>query len=352
MNIKTGFTLTRSLSAIAAICCLLGFTAIAQTDSGKPLNAASLGALVAELKGVVSRSGPDAEEVAAISARWDARTDLRGKTRQKTIDLLYQDVKAVVKDSGVLYQVYSMFAFYKRIPDEPTQVELDKPNPAVPKSATVKTLVDLTFRMHPYVGIEEQIASLPGPANLKASIEEDRKNRIEGFEEALKVNKKLTADQKTFVRANYDQLIKIADKVTEDAITRNFKTEQWIKEGLQKSYTKLKPHELNELIVYFQSADGQPVLKYIRLSQMEQLITGNGGTLNFTEADKAEHDKFIATPLGKKFIAAYLKDAIAYEQSKENAVRSTIPNADGFAIYEPANLNKLFNKFVTDNYSK
>ena len=85
---------------------------------------------------------------------------------------------------------------------------------------------------------------------------------------------------------------------------------------------------------------------------MAQLITGKGGKLDFTEADKAEHDKFAATPLGKKFIAAYLKEAIAYEQSKENAVRSGNPNADGFAIYKPENLNKFFNKFVAENYKK
>jgi hypothetical protein len=207
--------------------------------------------------------------------------------------------------------------------------------------------------MHPYVGIEEQIATLPGSADVKAGIEEDRKNRIAGFDAALKVNNKLTPEQKSFVRANYDQLIKIADKITEDAINKNFPTERWIKEGLQKSYTaKFTLSELNDLIVYFQGADGQPVLKYIRISQMAELITGNGGTLNFTEADKAEYDKFAATPLGKKFITAYIAEAEAYEKRQEEAVRTKIPDADGFAIYEPANLNKLFNKFVADNYKK
>ena len=85
---------------------------------------------------------------------------------------------------------------------------------------------------------------------------------------------------------------------------------------------------------------------------MAQLITGNGGKLDYTEADKAEHDKFVATPLGKKFIAAYITEAEAYEKRKEEAVRTKIPDADGFAIYEPENLNKLFNKFVAENYKK
>lgn len=330
---------------------LSSLAAQAQNNPDKPLDAKAVAALVGQLKEVVSRTSPD--DAAMIAEKWDARRDLVGKRKKEVINLLYGDAKSVIKDSGVLYQIYSIFSFYKTIPDEPPTAQLDKTNTPLPKSASVKTLIDLTFLMHPYVGIEEQLASLPGTKDVKAAEEEDRKNRIAGFDEALKVNKKLTPEQKSFVKANYDQLIKIADQITEDAIKKNFPTEQWIKEGLQKSYTaKFTQPELNQLIVYFQGADGQPVLKYIRISQMAQMITGNGGTLNFTKADKAEHDKFVATPLGKKFINAYLKEAVAYEQSKENAVRSANPNADGFAIYRPENLNKLFNKFVAENYKK
>ncbi len=350
---ETTITWTSLTAASVILCSVFGFTAMAQTDSGKPLDAKTLSALVEELKGVVSRTATEANEAARVGEKWNARRDLSGKTKKQVINLLYEDVKSVIKDSGTRYQIYSIFSFYKQIPDEPPSAQTQKTNGAMSKPASVKTLVDLTYRMHPYVGIEEQLASLPGSADVKAATEEDRKNRIEGFDEALKVNNKLTPAQKSFVRDNYDQLIKIADKITEDAINKNFPTEQWISEGLQKSYTrKFTLNELNNLIVYFQGADGQPVLKYIRISQMAQMITGNGGTLDFTEADKAEHDKFASTALGKKFIAAYLNETIAYEQLKENEVRSRIPNADGFAIYEPANLNKFLNKFVADNYKK
>ena len=68
--------------------------------------------------------------------------------------------------------------------------------------------------------------------------------------------------------------------------------------------------------------------------------------------DQAEHDGFVATPVGKRFENAYMHDTIAYEEAKENAVRASVPNADGFAIYRPANLNKLFDKFVAENYKK
>jgi hypothetical protein len=353
MNITSGINRIKLAAALTLMCSVFGLTAMAQTNPDKPLDAKAVAALVGELKEIVSRTSPDANDAAMVARKWDARQDLAGKTRKDVINLLYADAKSVIKDSGVLYQLYAMFSFYKTIPGEMQPVQLGETIAPSPKSASVKTLIELTYRMHPYVGIEEQLASLPGTKDIKAAEEEDRKNRIAGFDEALKVNNKLTPAQKSFVRANYDQLIKIADKITEDAIKTNFPTEQWIKEGLQKSYTsRFTQPELNMLIVYFQGADGQPVLKYIRISQMAQMITGNGGTLNFTAADKAEHDKFIATPLGKKFMTAYLREATDYEKSKVNAAMSKIPNADGFAIYEPENLNKLFNKFVADNYRK
>lgn len=344
---------TKLIVALAIVCSVFSFGAIAQTNPDKPLDAKSLAALIEELKEVVSKNTPDEKDAKLIGEIWDKRKDLGGKTKKEVINLLYGDVKSVIKNSGVLYQIYSIFSFYKTIPDESPSVQNQKTKGALSKPAAVKQLVELTFRMHHYVGIEEQIASLPGTEDIKAEEERVRKERIEGFDDALKVNNKLTPDQKSFVKANYDQLIKIADKITEAAIEKNFPTEQWIKEGLLKSYTaKFSLKELNELIAYFQGTSGQQVLKYVRLSNMAELITGNGGKLDYTEADKAEHDKFDATPLGKKFINAYLKEAIAYEKSKENAVRSANPNADGFAIYRPENLNKLFNKFVAENYKK
>jgi len=352
-TLKIGILPTKLIAALVFMCSVFSFSVAAQTDLDKPMDAKSLAALVTELKGVVSRTELDEKNAGLVAKKWDARRDLAGKTKKEVINLLFEDVKSVIQDSGIRYQIYSIFSFYKQIPTEPPSDLAQTTNVAMSKPASVNKLVDLTYRMHPYVGIEEQLASLPGSGDIKAATQEDRKNRIEGLDEALKVNNKLTSAQKSFVRANYDQIIKIADKITEDAIRTNFPTEQWIKQGLQKSYTsKFTQPEIDMLKVYFQGVDGQQFLKYVRLSRMAQMITGNGGTVNLTEADKAQHDKFAATPLGKKFNAAYLQEAIAYEESKENAVRSANPNADGFAIYRPENLNKLFNKFVAENYKK
>jgi hypothetical protein len=329
---------------------VFSISAIAQD---KPLTAKALAGLITDLKEVVSKNAPDETDARLIKAKWNARKDLTGKTKSAVIELLYDDVKSVIKDSGVQYQIYSIFSFYKTIPDEQFSKNIQKTKPATSKPVAVKQLVELTFRMHPYIGIEEMLSTLPGTKDIKAEEERVRKFRIEGFEEALKTNNKLTPEQKTFVRANYDQLIKIVDKITEDTINKNFPTEQWIKEGLQKSYTaKFTLKELNSLVTYFQGTAGQPVLKYIRQTKMAELIIGNGGKPDYTEQDKAEYEKFSATLTGKKFLHTFLDEAIEYQQNRENAVRSKTPNADGFAIYEPANLIKFFNKFVAENYKK
>jgi hypothetical protein len=205
--------------------------------------------------------------------------------------------------------------------------------------------------MHPYVGIDELVAALPGTKEVKAEEERVRQFRIEIFDDALRVNNKLTPDQKSFVKANYARLSESVDNIIDGIIQMNFPTEQWVKEGLQQSYTaKFSLSELTNLVAYFQGTAGRQVLKYVRLSNMAEMITGNGGQLDYTEADKAEHDKFASTPLGKKFMTAYITDAEAYEKRRVNAVLAGNSNADGFAILEPENLNQLFNKFVSENY--
>ena len=354
MNIKSGINWTKSVIALALLCAVFGFSAMAQTNTDKPLNAKTLAALVEELKGVVARSAPEANEAAMVAKKWDARRDLAGKSKRAVINLLFEDVKTSIEDSGTQYTISSLFGMYKQMPDEAIVAETPKTKNDVSKPAAINKLVDLTYRTHPYVGIEETLNALPGTEDDQDATGEDRENRIAGFEEALKVNNKLTPAQKSFVQANYDFLIKMVDSVTATAISKNFPTEQWIKEGLQKSYTsKFTPTELSSLIAYFQGTAGQRVLEYIRVMEMWQLIVKNGGkTTNFTEAEKAGYYKFAATPLGKKFMTAYLQETIAYQESKENAVRAANPDADGFAIYQTENMNKLFNKFVADNYKK
>lgn len=84
-------------------------------SSGQGMDASSLAALLDELKGVVTRMSPNKDEAIRVVERWNARKDLNGRTRSEVIDLLYEDVKAEIKDSGTQYEIYSAMSFYKRI---------------------------------------------------------------------------------------------------------------------------------------------------------------------------------------------------------------------------------------------
>ncbi len=93
---------------------VFSLSAIAQ----KPLEAKALAGLITDLKEVVSKNARNQNDARLIGEKWDARRDLTGKSKSDVIELLYDDVKAVIKDSGVRYQIYSIFAFYKNIPDQ------------------------------------------------------------------------------------------------------------------------------------------------------------------------------------------------------------------------------------------
>lgn len=351
---KMTVTWTRSAVALAIFTVLCSFSVMGQNATDKPLDAKTLAALVAELKGVVARTATEPGESDAVARKWDARTDLAGKTKLAVINLLFQDVRSSVKDSGTQYQINSMFGMYKLMPDDAIKSETASANGERSDLAAVNKLVELTYRTHPYVGIDETLNALPGAEQDPDAKDAAIQDRIAAFEEALKVNKQLTAAQKAFVRSNYDFLDKLVDSEVAKAIGKNFPTERWIKEGLQASYAaNFTPAELNGLTAYFQANKGKRVLDYIRVMEMRELIVKNGGTTTgFTKAEKAEHDRFVASPLGKKFMPAYLQEAIAYEENKENEVRSSNPDAEGSSIHQPENLNKLINKFVADNYKK
>lgn len=350
MKIAAKINRINLMVALVFLCSVFSFNATAQD---KPLDAKTLSVLVADLKQVVDQNAFNAENSALVVKKWDSRKDLAGKTKTQVINLLYEDVKSIITDSGKLYQISSIFSMYKQMPDEAFSAQTQSPTVADSKPKAVEQLVNITFGLHPYVGIEEEIAKLPGTKDIKAAEEEAQKIRLEVFDDALKANKSLTSDQKAFVRNNFAHLSKMIDKIIDDTIKENFPIEQWVMEGLDKSFSaKFTLKELNDLITYFDADTGQCVLKYVRQINMAELITGNGGRLNYTPQEKAEYETFAATSLGKKFLTAYLQETIFYEESKENAVRNKNPNADGFAILETANLNRFFNQFVKENYKK
>lgn len=116
---------TKLTSVLSLMFLIFSLSALAQD---KPMEANAIAALITEFKEVVSKNARNQNDAQLIGKRWDARQDLSGKTKPDVIELLYDDVEAVIKDSGVRYQIYSIFAFYKHIPDKTSSVSNESPN--------------------------------------------------------------------------------------------------------------------------------------------------------------------------------------------------------------------------------
>ena len=357
MNVRSGIKWTKLVVVLTFMCSISGFSALAQIDAGKPLDARTLAALVLELKGVVQRTAPDANEAAMVAQKWDARRDLAGKTKLAVINLLFQDVRSSIKDSGTQYQISSMFGMYKMMPDDAIKAERPQADASMSKPALVNKLIDLTYAMHPDVGAGLYVHNVMVPFNIKGTEAREaaaRRDRFALFDFVLRKNKTWTPAQRSFIKANYDQLLKITIKITEDAERKNLPVDKWVKEGLQKSYTsKFTPAELSSLISYFEGIDGQDILRHnktMSTTDLAEEFPAKGDTA--AKAAEAKYDKFLATPLGAKFKTAYFDEVSAYKESKEKAAWTADLNADGTQVYLVANLDQLFDKFVAENYKK
>jgi hypothetical protein len=329
-------------------CSVFALSASAQTDSEKPLKPGSLTALVTELKEVVKNNEPDEKKAARVAKLWDERRNLAGKTRSQVINLLWGDLKTVITDSGKQYQIGSIFNFYKRIPDNSPSVEKQSSKKVSSKPAAVKKLLELTVPAHPSVGME----LLPGDRETEPK---DSQLLIETFDETLAENKELTPPEKSFVKANYDKLEKIVNKQVSEAAKAAFPLEQWLSESLEQDYNaKFTDKELTGLITFFQSPAGKRVLKCYKLTLLSEAAVKNGGAPLLTKAEEAAGDKFAATPLGEKFITTFLIDSGTYSKAKMEEAYKNGGNKENsvYAIMDQANLNKIFNRFVKENYKK
>ncbi len=116
---RKGNSWAKLVIVLLLMCSAFCFGAMAQD---KPMEANAIAALITEFKEVVSKNARNPNDAQLIGKKWDARKDLSGKTKSQVIELLYDDVEAVIKDSGVRYQIYSIFSFYKQIPDKKSSV--------------------------------------------------------------------------------------------------------------------------------------------------------------------------------------------------------------------------------------
>lgn len=213
------------------------------------------------------------------------------------------------------------------------------------KGASVRKLIELTLSAHPWV-------IMPKPWAAKKEDETIKQRQLKWLDDALAVNKELTPEQKLFVKANYDKLRNIVDKQVSDSRDAIFPFEQWAKENLEQRYTaKFTDKEINGLIAYFQGTDGQNTLKVFKNAPFSEDIVKKGGAPLYTKEEEAEANKFAQTPLGKKFMDAFYGETNEYLSAKmEEAGKSGAKIIS--SVIDPANLNKLFNQFVKDNYKK
>ena len=224
------------------------------------------------------------------------------------------------------------------------------------KADLVKKLIELTLSSHPStISAEDAKTLLPKDKESEEMEAMGKKDKIELIETVLKENKELTKEQKTFIRANYDQLLKILDKQIVDGIKADFPIGEWIKESLEQGYkSKLTDAELTELITFFQNPAGQKVLKSYKYAMVSETVVQKGGAPLYTKEDKAEADKFAATAVGKNFIEVFFTEANKYSTAKMEAAYKTggKPENSTFTITDSPNINKIINQFVKDNYKK
>jgi uncharacterized protein (TIGR02145 family) len=143
---KTRMNWIKPTIALTLMCVMFGFSAMAQD---KPLNAQQLTNLISGLKDALREnlavSETDGKKYSAIIQKWNARADLTGKSKRQVIDLLFQDVKSVVTDSGKQYQISQVFTLYKRMPDSQSSSETSFTDSRDGQIYGIKKLGNLTW---------------------------------------------------------------------------------------------------------------------------------------------------------------------------------------------------------------
>ncbi len=145
-TIKTTFNRI-NLIATLFLCSIFSFSAIAQDN---PLNSQQLANLISGLKGALQENlqiieNTNGKQYVTITQKWDARRDLAGKSKSQVIDLLYQDVKSVVTNSGMQYQISQVFSFYKQIPDSQFSAKTSFTDPRDGQVYGIKKVGNLTW---------------------------------------------------------------------------------------------------------------------------------------------------------------------------------------------------------------
>ncbi len=167
----------------------------AQNKADEPMGDKAAIALIEELKGVVTRLSPDKNEAKLVIEKWDKRTDLAGQTKKEVIDLLFEDVKSIIKDSGTQYQIYSMFSFYKNV-----DIDENKPQAILIDSFSYTNLEDMMARIDSFIVQMQNDSTLKGYIITKGN----KSARTAAEKEIRNYLKMRAFDMKNFVFLNVD----------------------------------------------------------------------------------------------------------------------------------------------------
>ncbi len=191
MTTATAISLKKFVKVLVLMSLVFSLAAIAQTNGEKPLEAKALTSLIVELKEVVSKNSPDKSEAKLVGEKWDKRTDLSGKSKGDAIELLFEDVKSVIKDSGIQYQIYSIFSFYKSIPDISPPTET-KDLSTMSKAELVSKLVELTLTVKTPTDTDEPfMPATPAETDSSKPIDDEESESSNAiYDEALELNRK------------------------------------------------------------------------------------------------------------------------------------------------------------------
>lgn len=339
MNIESKWL--RFAKTFVLISLVFSFGAAAQTSSDKPLEVIQLFNLVEELKEVLTKVSPDKNEAKTVIEKWENRTDLGNKTKSQVIDLLFEDVKSVIKDSETQYQIYSIFSFQKQIPNE-NQV----------KEELVNELIDLTISSHPAVTQSGKSDFLSKEPVKDVEVEKVSKTTREAFDKALGINKELTPGQRSFVRANYQELNEIAEKAYAEKVKRLMPVEEWVRESLKKSFpSRLSVKEISQLIAYFQSPEGQKAVKLYDFFADLDVEPNNKNNPLKSEENRAEFRRFSQSPLGQKFEKSYLEDTSEFIGAKMDKLVKNNIGKNSLNFLDSAEVNEILNNYVAEFYA-
>ncbi len=107
VNIISGIKWTRSAIALALLCAVFSFSALAQDNPDKRLDAEAAGSLVQELSDGLPDLIEDEAQVESIIEKWGERQDLAGKTKAQILNMLFADVKSIVKDKEIQDSIWN-----------------------------------------------------------------------------------------------------------------------------------------------------------------------------------------------------------------------------------------------------